>query len=64
MYASALSDLGIVMGTSSTDVELSLYLESALISTSTYNATIYNLVADATSPGAGEHDRCTACACA
>ena len=58
LYASALSALGLVYGTTERGRDFySLYLEPAFISTGWYNATLLNLVDDPAAPGAGAHCR-------
>jgi len=56
LYASALSALGLVYGTTERGRDFySLYLEPAFISNGWYNATLLNLVDDPAAPGAGAH---------
>ena len=54
LYASALSQLGLVYGTTERGRDFySLYLEPAFVSTEWYNATLLNLVNDTAAEGAG-----------
>jgi hypothetical protein len=53
LYASALSQLGLVYGTTERGRDfLTIYLEPAFISSGWYNATLLNLVEDPAAPGA------------
>lgn len=58
MFASALSQLGLVLGTTERGRDFySMYLEPAFISTGWYNATLLNLVDDPGAPGSGATGR-------